>query len=174
MFNSLVNSLIAEGIAIQVAGGISAIALEGKSLEGREGAAYAQRIYPSLTAWMRDVFNAYDNAYLTKTQMLQVFRVVKEDRIERVERFRKSYILQQTTQVAEVVVDELALVKAELAAVKADRKSVVEELETVKRDNRDLTQKLGAYQALIEGLKSRTIVVGNVITKVLVSSKVGV
>lgn len=132
MFNSLVDSLIAEGIAIQVAGGISAIALEGKSLEGREGAAYAQRIYPTLTAWMRDVFDAYDNAYLTKTQMLQVFRVVKEDRIERVERFRKSYILQQTTQVAEVVVDELALLKAQLKAKSFECNKLKQELTETK------------------------------------------
>ena len=128
-------------------------------------------VYPGYRIWCSDVFKAVERGLISERESIDIFVRVKETAISN---YNLAVMFQQTTQVAEVVVDELALLKAELAAVKADRKSVVEELETVKRDNRDLTQKLGAYQALIEGLKSRTIVVGNVITKVLVSSKVGV
>ena len=126
-------------------------------------------VCPGYRTWCHEVFKAEERGWISERERIEIFTIVKDACIYNY----NNAVIKQTTQVAEVVVDELALVKAELAAVKADRKSLVEELETVKRDNRDLTQKLGAYQTLIEGLKSRTIVVGNVITKVLVSSKVG-
>lgn len=130
---------------------------------------YRYSMFTGYVSWKNEV-----HARVARDLKAHVFTALIDSIGAAYRRAQESQVIEQTTQVAEVVVDELALLKAELAAVKADRKSVVEELETVKRDNRDLTQKLGAYQALIEGLKSRTIVVGNVITKVLVSSKVGV
>lgn len=126
------------------------------------------QVCPGYRTWCFEVFRAVEKGLISEQEKKEIFTIVKDACIYNY----NNAGVKQTTQVTEVVVDEVAKLKAELAAVKADRKAVVEELETVKRDNRDLTQKVNAYQTLVEGLKSRTVVIGNVITKVLVAQSV--
>jgi hypothetical protein len=128
-------------------------------------------VYPGYRIWCSDVFKAVERGLISERESIDIFVRVKETAISN---YNLAVMFQQTTQVAEVVVDELALLKAELAAVKACDNAKALVIKNLERDNERLVEKVGVYQALIEGLKSRTIVVGNVITKVLVSSKVGI
>lgn len=74
---------------------------------------------PGYRVWCHEVFKAVDGGLISEQQKKEIFTIVKDACIYNY----NNAVIKQTTQIAEVVVDELAELKAELAAVKASEKA---------------------------------------------------
>jgi hypothetical protein len=128
-----------------------------------------QAVYYGLRAWQRDVFAAAKRGLITQREMIQIFSEVVSEAVSNYNCARAE-LSNQSTQVAEVVVDEVAELKAQLASAKeaiAKKNSVIHTQEAL----------INKYEAKIDSLKTknlvevtnRTMLVGRTITNVQVN-----
>lgn len=119
-------------------------------------------ICPGYRIWCHETFKAEERGLISKTERIEMFTIVKDACINNY----NNEVLKQTTQVAEVVVDEIALLKAELAAKTQECAKVVRELNVTKTELTVSEAKVNQYEAVLSRLQKRTVVIGNVVTKV--------
>lgn len=129
-------------------------------------------VYPGYRIWCSDVFKAVERGLISERESIDIFVRVKETAISNY----NNALIKQTTQLAEVVVDEIALLKAELEAKTQECANVVRELNVTKTALTVSEAKVNQYEAVLSRLQKRTVVIGNVVTKayVQVASKVGI
>lgn len=125
-------------------------------------------ICPGYRIWCHEAFKAEERGLISKRERIEMFTIVKDACIYNY----NNEILKQTTQIAEVVVDEIALLKAELAAKTQDCANVVRELNVTKTALTVSEAKVNRYESIFASLTKRTVLVGKTITNVFVAQSV--
>lgn len=169
---NLVQALIAEGKVI-----INETVLTQNSLTGDvENVEYMKSVFYGYNAWMRDaVFAAYNAGQITLNERKEVFSCVKTHAISRVRAYRNITIQSTTVVKQEVVIDRVAELEAELAAVKASDDAKALKIKDLEVSLTVSEAKVNKYEAVLSRLTKRTVVIGNVVTKayVEVAQRVG-
>lgn len=116
--------------------------------------------YPGLNNWMRDVFVAHEKGLISKQDMLDLFMLVKNAAIANY----KANVINETVQVAETVVDEVAELKAAMRLMAAQVQAL----------QKDAKVQKDSYEQLAKAvvLENRTGIKNKVYQEVV--SKVGI
>lgn len=123
MYNyNLVQALIASGKAVLNNGFIGGSAALNGNVEDPE---YRKSLFLGYTEWMRSVFASG----LGADDRAEVFSRVKDSAIAGIRRYR---LIQATAQEAVVVIDEVAVLKAQLAAAKTEIANLAQSNESLR------------------------------------------
>lgn len=177
MFNQTVDQVADQAIAILRTGGGSAALASKATLADLDSLAFRRSVFPTYGKALSFIAVNIKNGY----DLVEARSILKESAIEMVVDYQQSLVVEQTVQVVETVVDEVAELKAQLAAMQASEtaksleiRDLKVELGEAKRDASIKTEIINSLKAknLVE-LVSRTKVVDKVVTKVqeLVSVK---
>lgn len=110
---------------------------------------------------------------LDESDALEVFGAVKAASYRLLANYRAGKFQQTTVSNNEVVVDRVAQLEAELAAVKASETAKSLEIRDLKAEVKTLVHAFEEMSNKVAREKSRTVLINGVLTKVEVVSKVG-